>query len=156
MSKSIKRLLIDASELIDMAGVTHADSVDVSVFCQLIQIHLKPMALARVFRDFDLPRTKLNTKFGGDGDLHIHFQFKGAFWRCVVMRHEIAEWHERVGYATERLTSKQQRLSTPPPSRHIAQPRSTTHKVLCLPATASAATNQPPANLPGQRTLFAQ
>lgn len=149
MSKSIKRLLIDASELIALTGVTVSELTAVNVYgssCYggTITILLQPMALARVFRELRIPRSKLKIDTDDSGNLHINFAAKGADWRCFVRHTEVAAWQDRLSHSTERITS-------PPTSRHIAQNR----KVICLPAPPAVAASLSPAQT-GQRTLFGQ
>lgn len=160
MSKSLKRLLSDAAELVAMAGVNNADSVDVSVWYESIQIHLKVMSLARVFRAFGLTRSRLHTKIGKEGDLHVSFVYRGATWRCVVLVPQIAEWQALTADPAKRITGPTtgRCLRQPATTKALAAPAAKLRRLSAPPAPPAAATAvaEKPPTPPGQRSLFAQ
>ncbi len=97
-SKSLKRRLQEAAEMSAVAEITCEELVGVNVWRDQTHFHLRPFALARVFRLLEVPRRKLDIRTSAKGDLHIDFTARGFWWCAVVLAPDIAEWERLSGH----------------------------------------------------------
>lgn len=107
MAKSIARKIRDASDLAAIAALKTEEVVNVSIWCNEIHFHLKPFALARVFRCFNVTQSKLNCSVSKEGDQHVTFAARGATWTtCVLAKHR-HEWQSVIDHeAAPRLEAR--------------------------------------------------
>ncbi len=112
--KSPKRALIDAAELLAIAGVTNADLVCVSVFPGLVMIQLRPASLLRVYRQFGVSPRLVKASVSRDGNFHVKFKARGAEWSCCVLRDspEGREWQSSIEARTAAALTDRPKLLT--------------------------------------------
>jgi hypothetical protein len=105
VAKSVKALLERAKELALIAGITSEELVDCSVSRFYINFHLKPLALARVFRSFGLSRGRLKFTTSEHLDVHLEFEHRGATWAtCVLAKdYDAAAWCDLLAEERPRL-----------------------------------------------------
>lgn len=97
---SVKWMLQRAAEIAVIAEIKPDELVACTVgFSEQIQFHLKPLALARVFRLLQVPKRRVRVTFSDERDVHLAFAARGAEWvTCMLARHySAADWQDRLG-----------------------------------------------------------
>ena len=96
--KSVKRLLTEAAELAAVMEITRDELTACSIYGMQTVFHLRPLALARVFRTLGLPKSRLTVEVH-ENDAHLTFTARGVVWTTVVRNKDRGEawWHELLG-----------------------------------------------------------
>lgn len=107
MAKSLRKLLTDAADLVAILGLT-LDQASVRVCLDGITFQLKPLDLARVSRQLDVPRKKIDIsehEHQGRVSIHVCFDARGAHWCAVIWKEKLAEFYAAMAVTTaKRLT----------------------------------------------------
>jgi hypothetical protein len=115
MAKSLKKELIDISELVAIVGLNRRDVICVSLYsCGEPQIYVEALELARISRYLEMPRKKVHFRPDEAGNLHITFKARGAVWTTMVRVDRLDEFNAILSAQTPRLTAQPKRLAQPP------------------------------------------
>lgn len=111
--KSVRALLHHAAELITIANIKRDEITCVCVFGSgWLTIQIKPLALARVFRLFALPKNTLRM-VRSEKSVSLSFEYRGADWAaCVTLEDaDSAEWQDLLGPEPARIAQRPLALS---------------------------------------------
>ena len=122
--KSVQKKLLEAAELATSVGITNNDIESVDIYDYGTTFRLKPVALARVFRQQRIPRSKLIiTEMERIKELYVSFSYRGVRWSTFIASDVMQEFKATIDAVSVH------RIDAP-----AKQPRLNACRQRCLPA----------------------
>lgn len=96
---SVKSVLQRAAEIAAIVDLKTEELVAFNMWIGELQFHLKPLALARVFRELRISKHRLEITRSEQGDVHLDFKARGARWTTVVLNKDCrtSDWQDLLG-----------------------------------------------------------